>query len=280
MNQDMSFPPFGGSTTALTDRLRLRLLHLGGTSIDQRWGGHDYTSPHWRIYLNLDDGALGRCGPRETAFQRGHLYVVPAWLPWTGRCRGTVRHLNALLDLPNLPRERVARCCTRILHVGAPGQALADDWLALGLALAGGQTGTAQSARGYALCYAALTQAFVQLGAEADALPAAPSDQRLSEVLGWAERNLDQALSLAGIAAQARCSQAELSRRFHAALGTSPGRWLRERRLATAADLLRSTAENLGTIAQRCGYRDRSRFSKAFAAVMGCGPATWRRRQR
>jgi len=278
---DVAFPLYGGgSTAAVTDQLRLRLLHFGGTTIDERWGGHDFTAPHWRVYLNLDAGAAGCCAAGDALFLAGHLYVIPAWLPWSGRCRGRVRHINGLLDLPSLPRDRVARACTRILRLAGPGQPLAEGWLALGVALMAADGPSAiQTARGYALAYEAVAAAFVQLGRAADALLAPPGDQRLADVLAWTERHLAQPLSVASLAHTAGCSQAELARRFQAGLGTAPGRWLRERRLAKAADLLRSTTRDLEDIACACGYRERSRFSKAFAALMGCGPATWRRRQ-
>ena len=47
-----------------------------------------------------------RQGGRAIPFQAGHLYAIPAWLSWAGRCHGRVRHLNASIDLPTLPRER------------------------------------------------------------------------------------------------------------------------------------------------------------------------------
>ena len=279
---DVSFPLKGASTAAVTDRLRLRLLHLGGTTIDQRWGHADFTAPHWRVYLNLDDGIEVRC-PRA-AFQplkAGHLYLLPAWLAWGGRCHGRVRHLNASFELPNLPRERVGAVCTRVLHLAVAGSPLAAAWLQLGGELAQvSQPSAVQVARGYALSYEALTAGLMQLGPAADGLVAAPGEALLADVVAWAERNLASPLPVATLSRVAGCSRAELVRRFQSVLGTSPARWVRQRRVTLAADLLRCTDESVEAIAGRCGFADRSRFSKAFTALIGVAPAIWRRRER
>lgn len=278
---NVSFPLRGGSTAAITDRLRLRLLHLGGTTIDPRWSSSDFTAPHWRVYLNLDDGVEVRCrrGPTLPLYA-GHLYLIPAWLPWSGRCLGRVRHLNASLELPNLPRERVAALCTTVLHLGAPGNALADAWLRLGVELTQAtQPSAIQVAQGYCLAYQAVAAGFARLGKSADSLVSAPGAALLADLGAWIEQHLGDSLPIERLTRVAACSRAELVRRFRSAYGTSPARWVRQRRVTLAADLLRCTTEPIEQIASRCGFSDRSRFSKAFAALIGCGPAAWRRRE-
>lgn len=283
LHPDVSFPLFGGgSTAAVTDRLRLRLLHVGGTLVDDGWSRADFCAPYWRAYLNLDDGmSVTAPGAREIALRAGHLYVLPAWLPWAGRCRGRVRHFNASFELPSLPRERVAARCSRGYHLGGPGQALADDWLRLGLELAVvGHPTAVHTARAYTLAYGALTAVFAQLGPAGDGLLAAPGETRLEDVIAWIERSLGTEVRVADLAQVAGCSRAELVRRFRAVYGTSPARWVRQRRIAVAADLLRCTDEPVEAVAERCGFNDRSRFSKAFTALLGRGPGAWRRSER
>ena len=280
LHPDVSFPLFnGGSTAAITDRLRLRLLHLGGTTIDESWGLPDFSTPTWRAYVNLDDGVVVRWpGSRDLPLQAGHLYVLPAWLRWSGRCTGRVRHLHATFDLPNLPKERVIAVCDRVLHLGGPGTPLADAWLELGRQLMGiSQPAAIHLARGYALTYEVLFAVFTQLGRAADGLISAPGEALLADTVAWIECNLEQPMSVAELAVRAHCSRAELVRRFRTAYGTSPARWIRQRRVAVAADRLRWTTDRVEDIALRCGFNDRNRFSKVFSELMGCAPATWRR---
>lgn len=83
---------------------------------------------------------------------------------------------------------------------------------------------------------------------------------------------------MAVLAHQAGCSPAKQVRRFRRTLGTAPAHWLRERRVAVAAGLLRDTDLDIDTIAVRCGLGERSHFSRVFARLCGCGPAAFRQR--
>lgn len=275
---DVSFPIQGqGATAPVRDRLPLRLIELSGCTIDQRWCGEDMTAPTWRLYFNLDDGAEAWVRGRPAPLRRGHLYCVPAWLRWTARCRGRVRHYNAMIDLPALPRERVMAACTGVIVLAGPEEALAAEWLACAVAQAGtAQAGAELIARGHAAVWAAVARLFARLG---PLLPA-DRDHRFETLRHWIEQRLDQPLPRAAIARAAGISEAELARRSNTVLGTSPARWLRDLRVARAAELLRTTDLGIEAVAARCGLGDRSRFSRTFARVVGSGPAGFRRRAR
>lgn len=277
---DVTFPLFGSGETALVrDRLPLRLLSLSGTTIDARWRSEHVSAPHWRFYLDLDDGAEVWIGARRTPLRAGALYAVPAWLRWTARCTGTVRHFNALVDLPTLPRERVAAACPDVLLLAGPQDVLAREWLRLAADLAAlDLAGPVETARGHALVYAAVAEVLARPGMSDLARPG--DDAWLAPTQDWAERRLHEPIGRAALARAAGCSEAELARRFHDAVGTTPGRWLRERRVAVAAELLRTTDLTVDAIAGRCGLGERSHFSRVFARLCGCGPAAYRRRAR
>jgi AraC-like DNA-binding protein len=275
---DVSFPLLGASTRALRDQLRMRLLHLGGVTIDERWNGSDMCSPLWRIYVDLDEGASVAWAGRSLPLRAGAVYVVPAWLHWKASCRGRVRHGNALLDLPAIGRERIAAHCARVLPAAGAGSELAAAWLRLLAALAsGGTPDPALHAEGHALAYAALAAAFAGLGPSASAL--LPQGAAGEDLVALVDERLDHHLPVQALARSLGISPAELGRRCRRGLGTSPARLVRTRRLARAVDLLRSGV-GVAETARRCGFTDRSRFSKVFAAAMGSGPAAWARSQR
>ena len=274
------FPLSGSSTAALGDRLRLRLLHLGGTLIESRWGGHDYIAPHWRVYLNLDDGAWAEVQGAKTPLRAGRLYVIPAWLHWVGGCRGRVRHLNALFDLPTAGRDIVSTTATGIFDLGGATSPLAVRWMELGVSLAHRVMPTAsQVAQGYELAYAAMAVVCAQLGPVGERLLSPMGRAGLYPVLAIVEQHLSESQSVASLSRLAACSPAELHRQFLAGVGVSPMRWVRTRRVALAADLLRTTDLSIEAIATRTGFADRVRFSKVFAQHMGLGPAAWRKRE-
>lgn len=277
---DVTFPLFGcGETVVLRDCLPVRLLSLSGTTIDARWQGRDMSSPHWRIYFDLDDGAEVCIGARCTPLRAGVLYAVPAWLRWSARCRGSVRHLNALVDLPTMPRERVVAACTDVLRLAGPTGTQALDWLRLATDLAGlDRVDAAITARGHALVYTALAEILTRPGLSG--LAHMGGDVWLVRIQDWVERQLHMPLGRAAMAHAAGCSEAELARRFRDLSGTTPGRWLRERRVAVAAELLRATNLPIADVAERCGLGERSHFSRVFARLCGCGPAAYRCRTR
>ena len=69
-----------------------------------------------------------------------------------------------------------------------------------------------------------------------------------------------------------------LARVFRLHLGCTPGDYLRRRRLARAAVLLRETARPLSDVALACGFADQSHLAHAFRRHAGVSPGAFRRR--
>src|SRR5262249_27733627 len=67
------------------------------------------------------------------------------------------------------------------------------------------------------------------------------SEDEFAAVFDWARAHLDRRIPVAALARRAHMSLRTFVRRFHAAAGTSPGRWLLLARLARARELLETT---------------------------------------
>lgn len=76
-------------------------------------------------------------------------------------------------------------------------------------------------------------------------------------------------------AARAGWSVRTLQRRFRAETGLSAGQWVRQARLAAAAELLAAGREP-EWVAHRVGYQTASGFSRVFSAHSGVSPGRWR----
>lgn len=87
----------------------------------------------------------------------------------------------------------------------------------------------------------------------------------------------DPELDVTRLAQAAGCAESTFSRRFRAATGWSPYRFLRERRLDRARERLFG-GESIAVIATRCGYRDAPHFIHSFRAAVGESPDRYRRR--
>jgi AraC-like DNA-binding protein len=107
-----------------------------------------------------------------------------------------------------------------------------------------------------------------------------PRQLILQSAMDEAERRLaDRALSAAQLADGVHVSRRTLEKLF-AEQGTTVARWLLERRLERSrVELLttRAGAASVEVIAQRCGFADRTHFSRVFRARFGVAPSELRR---
>jgi AraC-like DNA-binding protein len=96
----------------------------------------------------------------------------------------------------------------------------------------------------------------------------------LDEAVEYIEAHPERVLGIAELAAVAGTSAAELGAAFRAELGTTPGAYVREVRLARArADLMADGgACTVAEVARRWGFRDVARFTSAYAARYGEPP--------
>jgi AraC-like DNA-binding protein len=86
-----------------------------------------------------------------------------------------------------------------------------------------------------------------------------------------------QNLPLAAIAKACKLSESHFSRAFKISTGIPPHRWLVERRVESARELLLKSKAPLAEIAYTCGFADQSHMSRVFGRVVGMSPGTWRR---
>jgi AraC family transcriptional regulator len=101
---------------------------------------------------------------------------------------------------------------------------------------------------------------------------------RLKVVKNYIEENLGNPIALHELAGLACVSVRHFERAFRQSLGVPPHRYVLERRVSTARELLLSHPKlNIEEIARQLGFSSSSHLSSAFARRMGCSPATFRR---
>ena len=74
------------------------------------------------------------------------------------------------------------------------------------------------------------------------------------------------------LASEVCASRASLARRFHDIVGEPPMTFLKNWRMALAADLLSQPDETVGTVAEKVGYSSPFAFSAAFKRMRGLSP--------
>jgi AraC family transcriptional regulator len=101
--------------------------------------------------------------------------------------------------------------------------------------------------------------------------------RRATELL---EAHLDGDIALQQVAEACELSVSHFARAFKQTFHVPPYRWLIERRVNRARDLMTNSRLSLADIAIRCGFADQSALNRSFRRIHGVTPGTWRRGQR
>lgn len=102
----------------------------------------------------------------------------------------------------------------------------------------------------------------------------------LIQLQDFIETNLHKHMTLAGLAENAGCSTATVTRLFRQELGTPPVHWINQLRMKKAAELLRTTAMRIGEIGTAVGIPDPYHFSRKFRRFHGISASEYRSRNR
>jgi AraC-like DNA-binding protein len=105
----------------------------------------------------------------------------------------------------------------------------------------------------------------------------APWQLRRAETL--MSENLSVQVSLGKVAEECGLSVRHLARAFRQSTGVPPHRWLLDRRVERAKELLPNAKLSLSDIALACGFGDQSHFTRTFTAAVRLSPGVWRRLQ-
>ncbi|MFF9867270.1 GlxA family transcriptional regulator [Streptomyces sp. NPDC013953] len=104
-----------------------------------------------------------------------------------------------------------------------------------------------------------------------------PSSAGTAATRQWALENLHLPLALSDLAGHARMSLRTFARRFHDEVGTSPGRWLIQQRVARARQLLESSDLPVDRIAGEVGFATAASLRQHLHAAIGVPPLAYRR---
>jgi AraC family transcriptional regulator len=102
------------------------------------------------------------------------------------------------------------------------------------------------------------------------------ASRSLQQVISYINANLQEALSLPDLARIAKLSPHHFAAAFKASTGTSPHRYVIERRLERARDLLRRKQHSISEIAYAVGFSSQSHLTAHFRQTAGLTPRGFR----
>lgn len=111
-------------------------------------------------------------------------------------------------------------------------------------------------------------------------VPVTAGDKRLTDVLTWVSRHLNQPHSVDSLARRAAMSRRTFTRSFQRATGTTTLRWLLHQRLMQASRWLETTHRSIEAIAGDAGFGSAVSMRQHFSAAFGVSPAAYRRQFR
>jgi AraC-like DNA-binding protein len=243
------------------------------------WRDTDHLRGFWRLYLNEQDGVSLGLGRKTFEMPAGALVLVPAGLEFTIALKRPVQQLFALFEFLGWPPD-VAR---EIL----PGpEALPRDDLLLALARElCNELGSARdvleppaSSRLKALVHLSIASVLSRVPADRArrVLRINEGQREMIAVLHYIDEHLAEPMSNARLAEIALSSESRFIRRFREATGRTPARYVQERRLERASELLISTDFSIDKIAEGCGFANRYYFTRVFTQRMGLPPGRYR----
>jgi AraC family transcriptional regulator len=105
----------------------------------------------------------------------------------------------------------------------------------------------------------------------------AMSPFRLKRVLDFIEHNLEENLTMRDLAEEAGLSLYHFTRCFKQDTGYTPYRYIIERRIAKAKELISSSDMPLAQVALASGFGSQANFTSMFHRLVGMPPGVWRK---
>ncbi|MFW5829317.1 MAG: helix-turn-helix domain-containing protein [Planctomycetota bacterium] len=262
----------------------IRLLPIGmGRRVDPTaWHFTEDCAAWWRCYHDQQAGSMLSMAGINMALHPDQVLLLPPGLRYRLQVPAGIAHCFIHFHLQGLP-PRGLRLGARVTCLDCD-QDMRQALRGLhGLAAINDPSRDLQT---WASVHAFLATVLARASASLDAQDAehlshwfSPADP-IRRVLTMMEADPGQRLDNQTLAAQAGLQEDHFIRRFRQTTGESPQRLLRRLRLERAAADLHHGTDAIELIAGRWGFADRTHFSRLFRARYGCGPATWRRRER
>ncbi|GHF16042.1 AraC family transcriptional regulator [Amycolatopsis deserti] len=227
------------------------------------------------VILHLDGPVTVRRGRHQVArIPAGGLFLHPAGRDLTVELGGQLRTVHAYLP-DSVLREAAGG------PVGLGEEVVVADPLAeqVMLSLDDVLRRWTPTARTYVDHLGGLLAAHLahRYGTAVEPESAALSRTQLAAARELMEQRLADPLPLADLAAAAALSVSQFTRRFKAATGETPHRYLMRLRVEHACRLLRGSALSIPEVAARCGFSHQEHLTRVMRGRMGVTPGAYRR---
>ena len=272
----------GSSAKQIPEQFYIHLFAAGALLCERgHWQAQNVRDPFWRFYWNLDEGAFVTLGDGSCfLIPAQQCCLIPSGVHFSCGQSAAFRHFYVHFDVLGLPMLAQRRLFDAP-RAFVPHPQESEELFALAQSVAVLDKDTkaplslSAAIQAKVIILRTLGAALVQCQGT---LSTAPGEfPGLVALLEWIESNLENPLSVSQLAERCHLSPDYFSRCFKRSLGQSVSDYIRERRIARAAQRLLFSHESIEQIARDCGFTNRFYFSRVFTGRMGMPPAAYRK---
>ena len=262
----------------LTDSLHVRLFSAGYIPLGDWWTHTDHIRNMWRLCRAEHEGASLLYNSTRYEIPTGRFALVPPGLKFRAHLEDVVQLFFVHFEVIGWPTTAVRDLFPEpvTLHADEFRDRLADELCRE--VDASDHLGPALSCRVKSLVHLVLATLEQDLSEEKVALMRhiAGGQLDLLHVLQFIDRHIQEPLDNGRLAEVAQSSESCFIRRFRQSMGQTPARYVQDRRVAQASELLVCTDYSIEEVAQRCGFANRYYFSRVFSERVGRPPVRYR----
>jgi AraC-like DNA-binding protein len=262
----------------VADSLHIRLFSAGYIQLGKWWPPTDHIRSMWRLCRADSRGASFVYDSKRYDFAASRFALVPPGLDFEARLERPVKQLYVHFEVIGWPAAAVRELLPAPITL-PPDEfrdRLADELC--DEVNASERLGPALSCRVKSLVHLSMASLEKVLPEGRAALLHRIADGQLDflEVLRFIERHIQEPLDNGRLAEIAHTSESCFIRRFREAMGQTPARYVQDRRVARASELLVCTDRSIDEVAHLCGFANRYYFSRVFAERVGRPPGRYR----
>jgi AraC-like DNA-binding protein len=259
--------------------LSIRVLQAGNALIEPHWWRYSIRpSRFWTIYLSDRTGIVLTMKGKLMRLPAGRVCLIPMGLEYDCHVTRNVMQAWFTFDVVHPASVLLVQLFDGV-SVLEENQGLQDRVKALAQRLEFSSPITFElGLKVKSLVYEAVAAHMDGLEpGRVQAWELAGTKSDIAGALKLIEERMASPLSNRELGAACHMSEYHFIRRFTAAVGQTPARYLRDRRISKAAQFLRFSDKSIKEIAQEVGFADRFHMTRMFTRMTGKTPALYRK---
>lgn len=261
----------------MNEEIYIRILTCKTAEIDQKWNFPDMLCTYWRFYINNRSGASLTAGGKTYPLIKNKMYIIPAWQRVSLHNDTSIKNFYVHFDLIGLTGFLCHQIFPPLMEFESSDYTEFEDILKDEYENSFNRL--IINSRLKSIIHELLFKYMKNIPEKKRAIfeKLMPATGKYSKLFEYIDNNLSTNIDNVILASQCNKSQSHFIRDFSEATGITPAKFVTQRRIAKAIEMLVFTNDTIEEIAYETGFTDRFHFSKIFKKITGTPPATYRK---